>query len=162
MKVIVGNAKPIRLDNGGWYIVVTNEYQSEILKVKMPFASGGEIPERARISFKDGDEIRLFPEKEEDEKDDRVFLLDKMDLVFFSNEDSKEISFEKSMTTADILKIGRGSSMFRKTLAYAAIFSPGDTITSTRHSNIRRVISYENGEISVSNVECRGEDRSLK
>lgn len=132
-------------------ITVHGERREPLLNVFLSSELGSDVPERADVVIKDG-RIHLVPERE---KDERLFLIDAIEVYCLAHP-KHSVSVDKELTTADIQEMREESGWPITTMAYAAIFNPGDRVVSTKHGHFRRVVSFnEEHVLEVYNIDCR-------
>ncbi len=140
----------LRKEDGNDVIVICNGTET-LLKVFVSPEFNGEIPERADIVTVNR-KMHLIPEEK---KDERLFIIDTIEVLSFRL-DLHSVELDEKLTTACVKEKKEDGNRYKTILAYAAILDFGEKIVSREYSHYRRVVSYskENG-LEVFNIDCR-------
>lgn len=140
----------LRKEDGNDVIVICNGTKT-LLKVFVSPEFNGEIPERADIVTVNR-KMHLIPEEK---KDERLFIIDTIEVLSFRL-DLHSVELDEKLTTACVKEKKEDGNPYKTILAYAAILDFGEKIVSREYSHYRRVVSYskENG-LEVFNIDCR-------
>ena len=140
----------LRKEDGNDVIVICNGTET-LLKVFVSPEFNGEIPERADIVTVNR-KMHLIPEEK---KDERLFIIDTIEVLSFRL-DLHSVELDEKLTTACVKEKKEDGNPYKTILAYAAILDFGKKVVSNKHDHYRRVVSYseENG-LEVFNIDCR-------
>ena len=140
----------LRKEDGNDVIVICNGTET-LLKVFVSPEFNGEIPERADIVTVNR-KMHLIPEEK---KDERLFIIDAIEVLSFRL-DLHSVELDEKLTTACVKEKKEDGNPYKTILAYAAILDFGKKVVSNKHDHYRRVVSYseENG-LEVFNIDCR-------